>query len=180
MSTKDEIAKLNIELDAVLDECKPADILALSDKLKLATTNTKANLTQINSALKSPQIEGHAEIIKTAENTLGDLRELIHMTKTIANRLYGQLVTIDISDPNLIMAAAEFVRSTRESIADFIQLYRDEQSFLYKTQLSMLEFAQKKELIKYKAELDANKNALDADVESVSYTQEDIINILNN
>lgn len=179
MSVKDEIQKLSFDLDAVLNECSPSDMIALSEQLKSASDSTKADLTMLNATLKSSPIENHAAVLKTAETTLNDLRDLISMTKGISNHLYAQLVTIDLNDPELISAAAEFIKSTRESIADFVQLYRDEQQFLYKTQLSMLQFAQRKELLKYKAELDANRKTIDVTPESVAYSQEDVMDILN-
>lgn len=179
MSVKDEIAKLNFDLDSVLSECKPADMIALADQLKLSCEATKSDLATINTTFKLSPIENHAGVLKVAEGTLNDLRDLISMTKGIATHLYGQLTTIDLNDPDLVSAAAEFIRSTRESISDFVQLYRDEQQFMYKTQLSMMQFAQKKELLKFKAELDANKRTIDVDAESVTYSQEDVMDILN-
>lgn len=180
MSIRDELAQLSLDLTSVLDDCKPDDMVKLSNQLKSAANTTKTDLATLNATLQTSPIENHADVIKVAEHALGDLRELISMTKGIASHLYGQLVTIDLNDPELISAAAEFIRSTRESIADFIQLYRDEQNFLYKTQLSMLQFAQKKELLKYKAELEANKNTINADVvETVQYSQEEVMDILN-
>lgn len=179
MSTKEEIEKLTLELDDVLNECNPEDLLLISSQLKSATTNTKVELNNINKSLQTASIVGHDAVLKTAETTLTDLHELIKMTKTISSHLYGQLVSLDITDPNLVTAAAEFIRSTRESINDFIQLYRDEQEFLHKIQLSMLQFAQKKELLKYKAELDVKKNEIPLTPDSVNYSQEAVINFLN-
>lgn len=180
MTTKEEISALNQEIDNILTDCQPDKLKAISSQLEFASENAKTKLSEINTNLLTTPIESNSALIKSASETFTDLHDLVKMTKTIANHLYDQLVTMDVTDPNLVEATAEFIRSTRESIADFIQIYRDEQAFLHKIQLSMLQFSQKKDLLKYKAELTANKDPKPVNAEVIAYSQEQAMDLLNN
>lgn len=179
MSIKDELSKLTEDLDFVLNECSPADMKALSNQLKSTTDMVKVDLAAKSKELRLSPITNSSDVIKASEAAIGDLRELINMTKGIAGHLYGQLMSIEIADPMLITAAAELIRATRDSITDFVQIYRDEQQFLHRTQLSLLQFSQRKELLRYKYELDASKGMKTVDDDSMYYTQEDVINALD-
>ena len=180
---KNDIEHLNNELEIAFEECNPDEMLDLADELKEITRNAKTDLAKqkTNELNQNDNLseDNSLQIFKTAENSLNDLKDLILLTKGISNHLYGQLISVDVADPNLIAATAEFIKSTRESISDFIQIYRDEREFFHKAQLAMIQFNNRKELIRYKHELDNIKGTIDIEEGSVEYNQEKVMDALN-
>lgn len=177
-SIKDELAQLSADIDNALNEYTPEDMLSLSDQLKTLVSTTKTELATVNDTLRAADVQDHSAVLQSAQSSFNDLRDLITITKGITGQIYAQLTSLDLPDPDLVDAAASFMKATRESIADFIQLYRDEQAFLYRVQMAMLNFTHRKELLRYKAELDANKDVIDMPEDSVKYKQEDIVDLL--
>lgn len=173
---KSDLENLNKEIESVFKECDPNSLVELSSDLKEITKNVKTEIT-INNTLDNNT--NYEVVLSTAENTLSDLKDLIILTKGITNHLYGQLISTDVTDPNLVAATAEFIKSTRESIADFIDIYRDERKFIHRAQLALIQFNHRRELLKYKHELDNDKNTINGDG-LVTYNQEEIMNALDN
>lgn len=114
---------------------------------------------------------------------LDGINELINIAKTILTHLYKNIITTDVTlvDPELINATSTFITSCRDSIKEWIDLYRDRAKFLDKIQLQLLEHQHKKDLLKYKFELEAEfNNSQTKTPENMKiYRQEDLVKLID-
>lgn len=177
----DELAKQADEMAKDFGSIETEALSTFTDNLKSASTTEIANIEKIKAVYYEGQ-DGQA-YINSITPALNDLVGLIKISKKISETLFVQLSSFDVQDPKLIEAAAEFIRSTRETISEVMAVYREEQAFIHKVKLSILNFAQRKELIKYKHELDMSKqgdpDASDLDGEGlVHYSQEKIARMI--
>lgn len=180
-SIKDQIDLLNSEVKTILDNNESLNseaLMTIADTVKDVSTVPSEELAILNSKIAMTPIESNNDILREAIGSVADLKELLRTCHGILNQVYTQIASLDISEPKMIEAAAAFVAAMKDTIQAFIDLYRDEQNFLHNVMLKKIDFEHKKELIKYKHDLEMSKGSVDIS-STISYSQEALIDAIN-
>ena len=89
----------------------------------------------------------------TMEHSLKELEDIIDLSKDIIRHVHQSILATPLIDSEAVQAYGKLVESIHVSIAEFIGVYRDKQNFVNKVKFSLLQHDQKKELMRYKADL---------------------------
>lgn len=145
--------------------------------------NVTETLSQVNSEIISLSADNTAFDITNINQQLSSINELIDVAKSVLTHLYKNIITTDVTlvDPELINATATFISSCRDSIKEWIDLYKDHVKFLNKIQIMMLEQKHKKELLDYKYSLESKlKNEGSQTPQNMRiYRQEDLVKLID-
>jgi hypothetical protein len=181
---KDQIDILNSEINDILsadDALNPDALLNFANTVKDVITVPANEIAEVNNKLTNSPIETNADVLKEAVNSVTDLKMLLQSCNGILNTVYSQIASLDISDARMIEATAAFVNAMKDTIQSFIDLYRDEQNFLHNIILKKIDFEHKKQIIKFKHELEYKAKPY-TDVSSgklVAYSQEELMKAIN-
>jgi len=181
-SIKSQIELLNSEVNSILtdnESLNPDILLDVANTVKDIIEVPATELAVVNNKLAVTPIENNQDVIREAIGSVGDLKELLRNCHGILNQVYTQIASLDISEPRMIEAAASFITAMKETIQSFIDLYRDEQNFLHNIIMKKVDFEHKKQLIKYKHDLEATKNAMDVSATTIPWSQEEMTKIIN-
>ena len=130
-------------------------------------TNLSCNVGE-NSVLTMTQVD----------NSLGELHDLIDISKKVIMHVYESIITTDLVDSELIGAMAKLIEATHINIADYIDLYKQRVAYYDKLKIMNYQQQQKIELMRLKHELDMKKlegkNVTATPENMMSYTYEDI------
>lgn len=141
-------------------------------------TNIKENISTIDNKIANFKIEDIGDI----QSSLGNIAELINTSKNIISHLYNNIVNTDLIDTELVNATASFIEVAHRNTKEYIDLYKDRMRFLDKVKFEMIQLENKKELMRYKHELEMQKLAKTGETvlpeNTIEYTQEDIIRML--
>lgn len=182
ISIKEQIENLNSEVNNILSDnssLNPESLMTIADTVKETIDVPSNELDILNEKILVAPIESNNDVLRAAIGSVADLKELLRSCHGILNQVYTQIASLDISDPRMIEAAAAFISSMKDTIQSFIDLYRDEQNFLHSIILKKIDIQGKKDLLKYKHELELKKNSTDISSTEVSYSQEEIMKMLN-
>lgn len=123
--------------------------------------------------------------IKSIELSLKEIEDMIGLSKQIFRHVADSILATDLIDSELVHALSVLMSTIQSNISEFISIYKSKQNFIDKVKFSILQQEQKKELLKYKHELDMQKlkasntdNAIDVTGDTRIYRQEDVLNIL--
>lgn len=145
--------------------------------------NVTETLSQVNSEIVSLSTDNSTFDITNITQQLSSINELIDVAKSVLTHLYKNIITTDVTlvDPELINATATFISSCRDSIKEWIDLYKDHVKFLNKIQIMMLEQKHKKELLDYKYSLESKlKNEGSQTPQNMRiYRQEDLVKLID-
>ena len=181
-SIKSQIEFLNSEVNSILndnDSLNPDALMNVANTVKDIVEVPSNELAVVNDKLLATSIENNQDVIREAIGSVADLKELLKNCHGILNQVYTQIASLDISEPRMIEAAAAFITAMKETIQSFVDLYRDEQNFLHNVMLKKVDFEHKKELIKYKHDLENMKNASDVSATTITYSQEELMKMIN-
>lgn len=89
----------------------------------------------------------------TMEHSLKELEDIIDLSKDIIRHVHQSILATPLIDSEAVQAYGKLVESIHVSIAEFVGVYRDKQNFVNKVKFSLLQHDQKKELMRYKADL---------------------------
>lgn len=181
-SIKSQMEFLNSEVNSILndnDSLNPDALMNVANTIKDIVEVPSNELAVVNDKLLATSIENNQDVIREAIGSVADLKELLKNCHGILNQVYTQIASLDISEPRMIEAAAAFITAMKETIQSFVDLYRDEQNFLHNVMLKKVDFEHKKELIKYKHDLENMKNASDVSATTITYSQEELMKMLN-
>lgn len=179
---KNQIVLLNSKMEDILhdnSELNSEALMNIADTVKGMVDVPAEELAFANAKIVSASIESSADVLKEALGSVADLKELLRTCHGILNQVYTQIASLDISDPEMISAAAAFVSSMKDTIQSFVDLYRDEQNFLHNVMLKKIDFEHKKQLIKYRHDIEAEDKTIDISSTTVPYSQEALMNIIN-
>lgn len=182
-SIKEQIESLNSEVNSILtdeESLNPDALMNIADAVKDIVEVPASEMAALNTKIISTPIENSQEVLQEAVGAVSDLKVLLQNCHGILNQVYAQIASLDISDPKMIEAVAAFVSSMKDTIQSFIDLYRDEQSFVHTVFLKKMDFEHKKALIKYRHELTNSANITDISAETITYSQEDLMKLINN
>lgn len=188
----------NIDQNIISAKDKLDNLLGISDDSKVKTiddylneleinqtslsdieNDIKTNLTNIDNNISNFKIENIGDI----QSSLGNIAELINTSKNIISHLYNNIINTDLIDTELVNATASFIEVAHRNTKEYIDLYKDRMKFLDKVKFEMIQLENKKELMRYKHELEMQKLAKTGETvlpeNTIEYTQEDIIRILD-
>lgn len=122
--------------------------------------------------------------VANIQSSLGELKELIEVSKGTIRRIYDQLTDSEMMiDGELVGSLSKLLEATHLTVSEYITLYRDRMGFYDKVRLEMLKHQQKRELMERKHQMDLEKldrkNIQDVPAENLyGFSQEDIVNAL--
>ena len=181
-SIKAQIDLLNSEVNSILndnDSLNPDALLDVASTVKDLVEVPANEIALVNDKITAAPIESNQDVIREAVGSVADLKELLRNCHGILNQVYTQIASLDISEPRMIEAAAAFITAMKDTIQSFVDLYRDEQTFLHNVMLKKVDFEHKKQLIKYKYDLDNMKNITDVSATTITYSQEELMKFIN-
>ena len=151
--------------------------------------NVKDGLSKIDE--KSIEIIGDSNSqpsilqLKNMELSLKEIEDMIGLSKQIFKHVAESILATDLIDSELVHAMSVLMNTIQSNISEFVSLYKSKQNFIDKVKFSILQQEQKKELLKYKHELEMQKlkasnsdNAIDVTGDTRIYRQEEVLNIL--
>ena len=171
------------ELD--INESSADQLSAQFDQLKDSVAADIEQLdTQINS-LSSSSVNGPL-LLKDMNSTMSEVEELIGISKKMFKHVYESICSSDLIDSELVASISKLLEGIHINIAEFIQLYKERSRFVDKIRLMIFTQQQKKELMELKHQQDLEKlkfkqsqDSIDATDESVIYSQDQVIKLLN-
>lgn len=165
--------------------------------LQMETDQVSATLSTLNNGMKqtvedidksitslSRNVGENSVLTMTqVDNSLGELRDLIDISKKVIMHVYESVITTDLVDSELIGAMAKLIEATHINIADYIDLYKQRVAYYDKLKIMNYQQQQKIELMRLKHELDMKKlegkNVTATPENMMSYTYEDISKIVD-
>lgn len=146
----------------------------------------KENVDAIDAQMAEYQRNGiQAVDVANIQSSLGELKELIEVSKRTIKRIYEQLTDSEMMiDGELVGSLSKLLEATHLTVSEYITLYRDRMSFYDKVRLEMLKHQQKKELMERKHQMDLEKldrkSVPEVPAENLyGFSQEDIVNALH-
>ena len=162
------------------------------DKEKIEQLNNlddqvKEDIQKIDAQIDNYKVKGIVHVnIDDIQYSLGHIKDLVDVSKDTIRYIYNQLIDSELIDSELVGSFSKLLEAVHIQISEYIQLYKDRQNFLYKMQLEAVKQKNKLEQIRLKHELDMqkeelkNKNsAVTVDNMKVAYSQEDLIQQLD-
>ena len=181
-SIKSQIDMLNAEVNDILSSdsgLNSESLMSIANTVKEMSQIPSYEINEINDQLSKSTVENRKDVLNSAFESMGSLKQLLATCTNIMNNIYSEMTALDISEPRLIEAAASFVASMQTSIQSFIDLYRDEQNFLHSLTLKQVDFENKKKLLKYKYDLENSVIDISSSSASINYSQEDLVRLLD-
>lgn len=162
------------------------------DKEKIEQLNNlddqvKEDIQKIDAQIDNYKVKGIVHVnIDDIQYSLGHIKDLVDVSKDTIRYIYNQLIDSELIDSELVGSFSKLLEAVHIQISEYIQLYKDRQNFLYKMQLEAVKQKNKLEQIRLKHELDMQKeelknknNAVTVDNMKVAYSQEDLIQQLD-
>ena len=122
--------------------------------------------------------------IGNVQNALGEIRELIDVSKATIKHVYEQIASSELCDPEAVQALAKVLESSHLTISEYINLYRDRVQFYDKVRMEQLKHHYRIEEMDHKHKLEMerlDKKGNDAqDVPNqFSFSSEDVVKMLD-
>lgn len=183
MSIKELNKALGIDdIDDFLSDLDVKDDINQLDKINNQVAD---NLEKIDNQIEKYNQSGLTNIeVCDISTSLSEIKELIDVSKNVIRHIYDSIVSSDLVDSELISSFAKLMESTKLTVGEYINLYKDRLMFYDKIRLETLKHKHDMEKIKYKHDLDMEKlnsknihQTLDA-TDTQSFSQEEIIKML--
>lgn len=157
------------------------------DQLNNLDDQVEEDIQKIDTQIDNYKKKGIVHVnIDDIQYSLGHIKELVVVSKDTIRYIYNQLTDSELIDSELVGSFSKLLEAVHIQISEYIQLYKDRQNFLYKMQLEAVKQKNKLEQIRLKHELDMQKeelknknNAVTVDNMKVAYSQEDLIQQLD-
>ena len=157
------------------------------DQLNNLDNQVKDDIQKIDTQIDNYKKNGIVNVnIDDIQYSLGHIKELVDVSKDTIRYIYNQLIDSELIDSELVGSFSKLLEAVHLQISEYIQLYKDRQNFLYKVQLEAVKQKNKLEQIRLKHELDMQKeelknknNSVTVDNMKVAYSQEDLIQQLD-
>lgn len=183
MSTKKINDALGISnIDDFLSNLDVQDDIKQLDDIN---NQVKTNIDKIDSSIEKYDKQGlSTSEIYDISISLSEIKSLIEISKNTIRHVYDSLVSSDLIDSELVSSFAKLMESTKLTVTEYINLYKDRLIFYDKVRLENLKHKNDMEKIKYKHDLDMEKlqsknvQTIDISNNNNSYSQEDIIKML--
>lgn len=169
-----------------LDEMLDSISLDSNEEVEELNTNISAAVAKVASNIDT-QIQDYNEgkdiSLPVMERSLGEISELINVSKSIIKKVYENIATNEFVDSDLVQAASQLIQSTHMSVSVYIDLYKEKKRFYNSIALKMLDHSQKLELLQRKHEykmIEMEKgNKTEEEVDGkINFSQADIMKAL--
>ena len=87
------------------------------------------------------------------DHSLKELEEMVDLSKDVIKHVHSSILATPLIDSEAVQAYSKLVESIHISISEFIGVYRDKQNFINKVKYALFDYQQKKDLLRYKADL---------------------------
>lgn len=149
---------------------KQNDVLSAINELSVVDQTLKDKIAQVQSdpLLNQACQYGLSSQIASIDHSLAELEDIVNLSKDIIRHVHASILATPLIDSEAVQAYSKLVESIHINISEFISIYRDKQSFANKIRYAMFDQQQKKDLLRYKADLQLeiqrakdSKNAID-------------------
>lgn len=156
------------------------------DQLNKVDEQVKGDLEKIDAQMDNYKNGGIEKVnLDDISTSLGHIKELVDVSKETIRYIYQQIIDSELVDSELVGSFSKLLEAVHIQISEYIGLYKDRQNFYYKVKLEAIKQQNKLEQMKLKQEFDLEKiekskknDAVTVDNMKISYSQEDIINQL--
>lgn len=156
------------------------------DQLNKVDEQVKGDLEKIDVQMDNYKNGGIEKVnLDDISTSLGHIKELVDVSKETIRYIYQQIIDSELVDSELVGSFSKLLEAVHIQISEYIGLYKDRQNFYYKVKLEAIKQQNKLEQMRLKQEFDLEKiekskknDAVTVDNMKISYSQEDIINQL--
>jgi hypothetical protein len=118
---------------------------------------------------------GSTDDIHDLRGALGELSELIGVSKGMLGDVYRYIAGSEIMDPDVIRSGADLIKASTELIREYLDIYKEKIRHFNSIEMEMIKNDNKMKFEKYKHELKNGGNVTDDNVDTYEYTQESIV-----
>ena len=111
-----------------------------------------AEISSMPTCMSMPMSELSVQMV-SMDHSLKELEDIIDLSKDVIRHVHSSILATPLIDSEAVQAYSKLVESIHISIAEFIGVYRDKQNFVDKVKFAIFDKEQKKELLRYKADL---------------------------
>lgn len=192
MTPKEKLDKaLGIEdgqsIDDFLDGLD-ADAQKLEAAMGEMDKTVKEKVEEIDGQLAKYQDDPETSGLEIANigASLNEIADVVSTSKDLLRHVYDAIKSTDLVDPEVVDSYTHLVETIHLSIKEYVDLYRQRVAFYDKARLSMMQFEQKKQLLRMKYDLEeklkekiaqSKKEVIPENMKS--FSQEDIIDALD-
>ena len=142
-----------LSLDQAIE--KNDEALSAINELSVVEQEMQVKMEELkgmSSSMALPQSQLQLQMEST-EHSLKELEEMVSLSKDIIKHVHASILATPLIDSEAVQAFGKLVESIHISIAEFIGVYRDKQNFINKVKYAVFDKEIKKELLRYKADL---------------------------
>ena len=142
-----------LSLDQAIE--KKDEALSAIDQLSSMDKDIQHKIEEIQMmpmSMNMPMNELSIQMMST-DHALKELEEMVELSKDIIKHVHSSILATPLIDSEAVQAYSKLIESIHISISEFIGVYRDKQNFINKVKFAIFDQQQKKDLLKYKADL---------------------------
>lgn len=131
------------------------DVLSAINELSVVEQTMKSKISQVQADPMLNQI-GYCDLssqIVSIDHSMAELEDIVNLSKDIIRHVHASILATPLIDSEAVQAYSKLVESIHINIAEFINIYRDKQNFANKIRYALFDQQQKKDLLRYKADL---------------------------
>lgn len=131
------------------------DVLSAINELSVVEQTMKSKISQVQADPVLNQI-GYCDLssqIVSIDHSMAELEDIVNLSKDIIRHVHASILATPLIDSEAVQAYSKLVESIHINIAEFINIYRDKQNFANKIRYALFDQQQKKDLLRYKADL---------------------------
>lgn len=131
------------------------DVLSAINELSAVEQTMKSKISQVQTDPMLNQI-GYCDLssqIVSIDHSMAELEDIVNLSKDIIRHVHASILATPLIDSEAVQAYSKLVESIHINIAEFISIYRDKQNFANKIRYALFDQQQKKDLLRYKADL---------------------------
>jgi hypothetical protein len=165
--------KLNEALGITSNESIDDVIKEFDDELLSLKTDMTETVDKIDASIEIQDIHSMKE-------TFGELSDLIGSAKSMLVGVHDYVSSSEILDPDVLRAGADLIKSSREVISEYLNVYKQKMQHFQNIEMEMIKLENKKNFEKYKHSLklellDDNNTGDDY----IKYNQESVVKVID-
>ncbi len=131
------------------------DALSAIDQLSSLDQNIQDKMSQIQDmpTTMALPISDLSIQMMSMDHSLKELEEMVELSKDVIKHVQASILATPLIDSEAVQAYSKLMESIHISISEFIGVYRDKQNFINKVKFAIFDKEQKKELLRYKTDL---------------------------
>lgn len=131
------------------------DVMSALTELSAVEQTMKDKIAQVQADPILNQV-GYCDLssqIVSIDHSMAELEDIVNLSKDIIRHVHASILATPLIDSEAVQAYSKLVESIHINIAEFISIYRDKQNFANKIRYALFDQQQKKDLLRYKADL---------------------------